>query len=201
MGAPLGHPEHHRLGPVQGPAPGTSRLRTAPPPSPEGCGSGSVLSLNPVDQVRLQVELEPDPPDRRLRQAVAPGHRGPRRVRRVPGQFLQRCGDDLLDLVQQDRRRPFRRFSSVSLARRCRTIRSRHPGHRMLGGPQLRGDRPVVHVVHAGQRDLRPQRMNLGGFRAAPSGSAGPARRSSAPALPSVGLAERRPRDRPLPRR
>ena len=45
-------------------------------------------------------------PDRGLRQPAAPGHRGPRPVRRVPGQLLQGRRDDLLDLVQQDGRRP-----------------------------------------------------------------------------------------------
>jgi hypothetical protein len=35
-------------------------------------------------------------------------------VRRVPGQLLQGPGDDLLDLVQQDGRRPAGRFSSCS---------------------------------------------------------------------------------------
>ena len=35
-------------------------------------------------QVRLEVERAPDPPDRRLRQPAALGHRRPRPVRRVP---------------------------------------------------------------------------------------------------------------------
>ena len=120
VGAPLGHAGHHRqhrLGPVQG-------LDLALLIDAE---HGRVLrrvvvqaddvddllheqrvggQLEPVGQVGLEVEVAPDPPDRRARQPRLLGHRRPRPVGGVGGLGLQRRHQHVLDLVQRDRGRP-----------------------------------------------------------------------------------------------
>ena len=60
--------------------------------------------LEPVAQMRFEIELPPDPPDRGPAQPTALCHRGQRPVRGVLRSLLQGGGDDLLHLVQQDRR-------------------------------------------------------------------------------------------------
>src|ERR1039458_8332087 len=119
--------------------------------------------LDPVGQVRLEVELAPDPPDGGPGQAAAPGHRGPGPVRGVLRGLLQRRGDDVLDLVQQDRRRPARARLIGEPVAPLLGEPPPPPGHRPLGHPQFRGDLVVVLAVGAGQHDPGPQRQRLRG--------------------------------------
>ena len=178
VGAPLGHPRHHRqhrLGPVQG-----LGLRLLVHAEDHGLLRRVVVEaddvddllheqrvrrqLEPVEEVRLQVEPPPDPADRGLRQAAAAGHRGPRPVRRVPGDLLQGGGDDLLNLVQQDRRRPARPLLIAQPVQPALDEPAPPPGHVVLAGPQLRRYGLVLPALRAGQHDLRAQRQYLRGL-------------------------------------
>ncbi len=91
VGAPLGHAGHHRqhrLGPVQGLYLGllvhAEHDRLLRRVVVEADDVDDLLheqrvgaQLEPVDEVRLEAELAPDPADRGLRKAAAAGHRGP----------------------------------------------------------------------------------------------------------------------------
>ena len=152
MGAPLGHARHHRqhrLGPVQ-------RLdlallvhaqhhrllrRVVVEPDDiddllheERVGG----QLEGVLQVRLEVEFLPDPPDGRLRQPRAPGHRGPRPVRVLARGRFQGGHDHVLNLVQQDRRRPSRPRLIVQAVQAPGDEPGPPPLHRRLIHPQGR---------------------------------------------------------------
>ncbi len=82
-------------------------------------------------------------------------------MRRVPGQLLQGGGDDLLDLVQQDGRRPAGPLLVMQAAKPARDEPAPPPGHVVLGGPQLRGHGLILPALGAGQHDPRPQRQHL----------------------------------------
>ena len=79
--------------------------------------------------------------------------------------LLQGRGDDFLDLVQQDRRRPARARLVGQPVQALPGEPSPPPGHHVLADPQLSRDGLVVLAVGAGQHDLRPQRQRLGCLR------------------------------------
>jgi len=143
VGAPLGHPGHpghhrqDRLGPVQGldlrlliDAQHHCLLRrvVVEPDGVDDLGGELwvVRELEPVLEVRLEIELPPDPPDRRGREAGAFGHRGSRPVRRMCGLGLEGRRDDLLDLLEQVEGGRPTRGSSTSPAVRASANRCRH---------------------------------------------------------------------------
>jgi hypothetical protein len=115
--------------------------------------------------MRLEVELAPDPADRGLGQAGPPGHRGPGPVRGILRHLLQRRGDDLFHLVQQDRRRPARPGLVAQPVQPAGQEPVPPPRHRRLPHPQLRRDHLIVPALRAGQHDLGPQRQRLRGLR------------------------------------
>ena len=139
VSAPLGHAGHHRehrLGPVQGldlvllvHAQDHGLIRRV---VVEADDVDDLLHeqrvgahLEPVDQVRLEAGLAPDPPDRGLRQAAAAGHRGPRPVRRARGSSSRVAVTTSSTLSSKiDSGRPGR-FSSCRPSSRCRTNRPR----------------------------------------------------------------------------
>ena len=179
VGAPLGHARHHRqhrLGPVQGLDPGllvhAQHHRLLGRVVVEADDVDDLVhelriggQLEGVLQVGLEVEPPPDPPDRRLRQAAARGHRGPRPVRRVRRGLLQRRHHHVLDLVEQDRRRPARARLVDQTLEPVRHEPGTPAGHRPWRHPQLGGDLLVRQPVGAAQHDLRPQRQRLRGLR------------------------------------
>ena len=110
-------------------------------------------------------------------------------MRGVPGQLLQGGDDDLLDLVQQDRRRPAgARLVVPARPAGPRTNRPRHRATVVLGDPQL-ARRPALLFAPSAQASTIRARSasDLGGLRPPrPPAPAGPARHPSGPARPSA---------------
>ena len=102
---------------------------------------------------------------------------------------LQRGHDHVLDLVQQDRRRPARPRLIMQALQPPGDEPGPPPLHGRLIHPQISGGLLVRPALRAAQHDLRPQRQELGGLR--PPGP----RRSAGPAPPPPGPARalRRP--------
>jgi hypothetical protein len=86
-------------------------------------------------------------------------------VRGVLGGLLQGRHDHVLDLVQQDRRRPARPRLIYQPVQPPLGEPAPPPRHCRLGHPQLPGDLLIAPASGAGQDDLRPQRQCLGGLR------------------------------------
>ena len=114
--------------------------------------------------MRLEVELAPDPADRGLAQPAACCHRGPRPVRGVGRHLLQRGGDDLFHLVQQDRQRPARPRLISQPVQPLRGEPAAPFAHRRRIDPQAGGGLLVRRPLRAGQHDLGPQRQRLAGL-------------------------------------
>ena len=218
VGAALGHAGHHRehrLGPVEG-----LDLGLLVHAQHHGLLRRVVVEADDVDDLLdeqrvggqlervldwwgLRLEFPPDPADGRLRQA---GCASPSRPAtsgwRPSGSLLQGRGDDFLDPVQQDGRRPAGAGLVVQAVQPAlrRTGPATSP-RSIPGDPQFRGDVLAVPAVRAAQHDPRAQRQRLrrrrparppgqlrplGGRQVQPGLRPAPARsRSASPASPS----------------
>ena len=175
MGAPLGHAGHHRqhrLGPVQrldlgflvdaqhhGPL---RRVVVETHDVDDLLHEQRVVrQLEPVLDMGFEVEPLPDPPDGGRTQAAALGHRGTRPVGGILRQFLQGRHHDVLDLVEQDRRRP----AGPWLVEQAVQPRGDEPGppavHRGHAHPQICRDLLVRDAIGARQHDPRTHRQEL----------------------------------------
>lgn len=177
VGAPLGHARHHRqhrLGPVQGL---DLRLlihrqhhRTLGRVEVQTHDVVDLLheqrirrQLEGVRQMRLELELPPDPSDRGLRQTTVLGHRRPRPVGGVPGQLFQRGDHHRFHLIDADSGRPAR----PRLVDQSVQPHSEEAPPPLADGvrahPQIPGDRDNRRHLRprTGQHDPRPQRQGL----------------------------------------
>ena len=120
-------------------------------------------SLNPSARCGLSSKWRQIRPIVELRQPGTLRHRGPRPVRRVRRGLLQRRGDHVFDLVEQDRRRPTRArlVDQPVQPRRRRTGAATWPPCARRH-PQSVGDL-LVRPPRSAQRqhDPRPQRQRL----------------------------------------
>jgi hypothetical protein len=82
-------------------------------------------------------------------------------VRRVRRALLQGRNQHVLDLIQQDRRRPARPRLIHQARQPVRHEPGTPPGHRPRGDPQLGGHLLVRQSLGTGQHDLRAHRQRL----------------------------------------
>lgn len=121
--------------------------------------------LEGILQVRLEIELLPDPPDGGLRQPGAGRHGGTRPVRVLARSGFQRRDDNVLDLVEQDGRRPPR----PRLVGQTLQPPLDEPGppavHRLLTHPEFGRHLLVRPALRTPQHDPRAQGQELRGLR------------------------------------